>query len=113
MTDQFKLIEKTVCEYLGVDPILLKAKTRKREIKEARQYVYYFCKTIFGGTDGKQGQMSQSWIASHYHQDHCSVIHAHKTIETSGNGYRADRERLKDLTELVNNAIAARKNRCR
>jgi chromosomal replication initiation ATPase DnaA len=65
-------IEKSVCEELDLKPEQLKQKTRKREIVIARQLSMYFQR--------KHTKDSLSVIGGQYNKDHCTVLHAYKTV---------------------------------
>lgn len=66
-------IQKVVCDYFNLPIELLKSKTRKREVVQARQIAMYFAK-----------QMTKSSLASigaHTGgKDHATVLHACKTV---------------------------------
>jgi chromosomal replication initiator protein len=67
-------IQKVVAEFFKVSPELLKAKTRKKEVVEARQIAMYFAK--------KYTLLSLKSIGHHFGgRDHSTVIHAITTIE--------------------------------
>ena len=66
-------IQKIVAEHLHVDVELLKAKTRKRMIVQARQIAMYFAKQLT--------QHSLKAIGLHFGgRDHSTVIHALQTV---------------------------------
>ena len=66
-------IQKTVCDYYGLEIESLQSKTRKREIVQARQIAMYFSKTLTNS--------SLSMIGSKIgKKDHATVLHACKTI---------------------------------
>jgi chromosomal replication initiator protein len=66
-------IQKVVCDYFDMPIDLLKSKTRKREIVQARQLTMYFAK-----------QLTKSSLASIGAQcgnkDHATVLHACRTV---------------------------------
>lgn len=66
-------IQKVVCDYFDLPIELLKSKTRKREVVQARQIVMYFAKS-----------MTKSSLASIGAQcggkDHATVLHACRTV---------------------------------
>ncbi len=66
-------IQKVVCDYFDMPVELLKSKTRKREIVQARQLTMYFAK-----------QLTKSSLASIGAQcgnkDHATVLHACRTV---------------------------------
>lgn len=66
-------IQKTVCNYYGLEIDSLQSKTRKREIVQARQIAMYFSKNLTNS--------SLSVIGSKIgKKDHATVLHACKTI---------------------------------
>ena len=66
-------IQNIVAEHLSVDVELLKAKTRKRMIVQARQIAMYFAKQLT--------QHSLKSIGVHFgNRDHSTVIHALQTV---------------------------------
>ncbi len=67
-------IQRLVCEYFGIEEDLVRAKTRKREVVQARQVAMYFCK--------KLTQHSLKTIGLHFGgRDHSTVIHANQSVE--------------------------------
>ncbi len=67
-------IQRTVCEYFRIPQDLVKAKTRKREVVQARQLAMYFCKQFT--------KHSLKTIGLHFGgRDHSTVIHANQTVE--------------------------------
>jgi len=67
-------IQQLVCEYFGIAPDLVRSKTRKREIVQARQVAMYFCKQFT--------QHSLKSIGLHFGgRDHSTVIHACQSVE--------------------------------
>ncbi len=69
-----EVIQKTVAEYFNIPDDLLRAKTRKKEIAEARQICMYLTKEILGS--------SLKTIGLHFGgRDHSTVIYACKLVE--------------------------------
>jgi chromosomal replication initiator protein len=67
-------IQKVVCDYFDIDPKVLHARTRKREIVQARQIAMYFSKNMTNA--------SLSTIGSEIGgKDHSTVLHAYKTVK--------------------------------
>lgn len=66
-------IQKVVCDYFNMPVELLKSKTRKREIVQARQIAMFFAKSL-----------TKSSLATIGHniggKDHATVLHACKTV---------------------------------
>ena len=67
-------IQKIVCDYFELPLELLKSKTRKREVVQARQLAMYFSKQFT--------KSSLSNIGMHCGgKDHATVLHAVKTVD--------------------------------
>ena len=67
-------IQAVVCEYLGIPEDLVRARTRKREVVQARQVSMYFSKEITNH--------SLKTIGLHFGgRDHSTVIHAVRSVE--------------------------------
>ncbi len=67
-------IQRIACEYFSIPEDAVRAKTRKREIVQARQVAMYFCKQMT--------QHSLKTIGLHFGgRDHSTVIHAKQSIE--------------------------------
>jgi chromosomal replication initiator protein len=67
-------IQQIVCEYFRIPPDQVRAKTRKREVVQARQVAMYFCKHFT--------QHSLKSIGLHFGgRDHSTVIHAIQSVE--------------------------------
>ncbi|MBI5464848.1 MAG: chromosomal replication initiator protein DnaA [Ignavibacteriales bacterium] len=67
-------IQHSVCEHFNIPEDLLRAKTRKQEIVEARQAAMYLAKELTSS--------SLKTIGLHFGgRDHSTVIHAYQTIE--------------------------------
>lgn len=69
----FEMIAQGVASHFKVDVDLLFAKTRKREVSDARQMVMYMAK--------KHGKMSLTQIGAHLSRNYATVIHGCKNIE--------------------------------
>lgn len=66
-------IQKLVCDYFGISIDMVKSKTRKREIVQARQISMYFAKDLT--------KSSLKTIGMHFGgRDHSTVIHACQTV---------------------------------
>lgn len=89
-------IELLVCDFFGVELRLLKAKTRKREIVQARQITMHLSK-IFT-------KHSLKTIGIHFGgRDHTTVIHSCQTVKDlmdSDNVYKAIVESLIEKMEI-------------
>ena len=67
-------IQRVVCEYFNIPEDLVRAKTRKREVVQARQVAMYFSKQLT--------QHSLKTIGLHFGgRDHSTVIHANQSVE--------------------------------
>ncbi|HEU4718836.1 MAG TPA: helix-turn-helix domain-containing protein, partial [Bacteroidia bacterium] len=68
-------IQKVVCDYFDLPIELLKSKTRKREVVQARQIAMYFAKNMT--------KSSLATIGMHCGgKDHATVLHACRTVNT-------------------------------
>lgn len=66
-------IQKMVCDYFKINVDLMKSKTRKREVVQARQIAMYFAKNLT--------KSSLATIGAHCGgKDHATVLHACKTV---------------------------------
>lgn len=66
-------IQKVVCDYFDMPIELLKSKTRKREIVQARQLSMYFSKQLTKSSLASIGQQCGN-------KDHATVLHACRTV---------------------------------
>jgi chromosomal replication initiator protein len=67
-------IQRLVCDYFSIEEDLVRAKTRKREVVQARQVAMYFSKQLT--------QHSLKTIGLHFGgRDHSTVIHANQSVE--------------------------------
>ena len=67
-------IQRVVCEQLRIPEDLIRAKTRKQEIVNARQIAMYLSKELTNS--------SLKTIGLHFGgRDHSTVIHAYQTVE--------------------------------
>lgn len=82
--NNFKIIESTVCEALGVTPDALRSKCRKRELAECRFWIWYFSRMYT--------RMSLIKMGAEYQRDHSTVIYGLSVIDAlrSHNGYEAN-----------------------
>ena len=83
-------IQKVVCDYFDMPVELLKSKTRKREIVQARQLAMFFAK-----------QLTKSSLASIGAQcgnkDHATVLHAVRTVNNLSETDKRFRTYVDDL----------------
>lgn len=75
-------IQKIVCDYFGLTIDMLKSKTRKREIVQARQIAMYFSKKMTQSSLAGIGAVCGG-------KDHATVLHACRTVE---NLYETDKQ---------------------
>ena len=66
-------IQKVVCDYFDIPIELMKSKTRKREIVQARQLAMYFSKQLTKNSLANIGMHCGN-------KDHATVLHACKTV---------------------------------
>lgn len=67
-------IQRIVCDYLNIEEDLVRARTRKREIVQARQVGMYFSKQLT--------KHSLKTIGLHFGgRDHSTVIHAIRSVK--------------------------------
>jgi chromosomal replication initiator protein len=83
-------IQKTVCDYYGLEMESLQSKTRKREIVQARQIAMYFSKNLTNSSLSAIG----SKIGK---KDHATVLHACRTIS---NLIETDRDLKNQIREI-------------
>ena len=80
-----------VCEYFTIGVDLVKSKTRKREIVQARQISMYFAKDLT--------KASLKTIGMHFGgRDHSTVIHACQTVNDL---METDKKFKSDVEELT------------
>jgi chromosomal replication initiator protein len=88
-------IQKVVCDYFDLPIELLKSKTRKREIVQARQIAMYFAK--------KMTKSSLANIGLHCGgKDHATVLHACRTVNNLSETDKHFRRYLDDLDKKLN-----------
>ncbi|MFB6258464.1 MAG: helix-turn-helix domain-containing protein, partial [Flavobacteriales bacterium] len=66
-------IQKVVCDYFDLPIELLKSKTRKREVVQARQIAMYFAKQLTRSSLANIGSYCGG-------KDHATVLHACRTV---------------------------------
>jgi chromosomal replication initiator protein len=67
-----KGLDQVIADQFGIDPTMMRIKTRKREVVEARQFAIWYRFRCLGHT--------AEVAAGTYGQDHSSAIHASKTV---------------------------------
>ena len=87
-------IQKIVCDYFDLPIELLKSKTRKREVVQARQIAMYFAK--------KMTKSSLANIGMHCGgKDHATVLHACRTVNNLQETDKQFRGYLEDLEKKL------------
>jgi chromosomal replication initiator protein len=87
-------IQKVVCDYFDLPIELLKSKTRKREIVQARQIAMFFAK--------KMTKSSLANIGAHCGgKDHATVLHACRTVNNLQETDKHFRKYLEDLEKKL------------
>ncbi|TVR41562.1 MAG: chromosomal replication initiator protein DnaA [Cryomorphaceae bacterium] len=87
-------IQKVVCDYFDLPIELLKSKTRKREVVQARQIAMYFAK--------KMTKSSLANIGLHCGgKDHATVLHACRTVKNLTETDKNFRKYLEDLEKKL------------
>lgn len=88
-------IQKVVCDYFELPLELLKSKTRKREVVQARQLAMYFSKTLT--------KSSLSHIGLHCGgKDHATVLHACRTVNNLIETDKKFRSYVSDIQKRIN-----------
>lgn len=88
-------IQKVVCDYFELPLELLKSKTRKREVVQARQLAMYFSKTLT--------KSSLSHIGLHCGgKDHATVLHACRTVNNLIETDKKFRSYVTDIQKRIN-----------
>lgn len=83
-------IQRVVCEYFSIPEDLVRGKTRKQEIVNARQIAMYLAKELTNS--------SLKTIGLHFGgRDHSTVIHAYQSVEDQ---MRLDQKYLANVTQL-------------
>src|SRR5690554_2542865 len=87
-------IQKVVCDYFNLPIELLKSKTRKREVVQARQIAMYFAK--------KMTKSSLANIGMHCGgKDHATVLHACRTVNNLRETDKQFRKYVNDLDKKL------------
>jgi chromosomal replication initiator protein len=88
-------IQKVVCDYFELPLELLKSKTRKREVVQARQLAMYFSKALT--------KSSLSHIGLHCGgKDHATVLHACRTVNNLIETDKKFRSYVSDIQKRIN-----------
>jgi chromosomal replication initiator protein len=87
-------IQKIVCDYFDLPIELMKSKTRKREVVQARQIAMYFSK--------RMTKSSLANIGAHCGgKDHATVLHACKTVNNLIETDKTFRQYINDLEKKI------------
>ena len=87
-------IQRLVCEYFSIEEDLVRAKTRKREVVQARQVAMFFCKQLT--------QHSLKTIGLHFGgRDHSTVIHANQSVENQIDTDPKFREMIEEIRHKI------------
>jgi chromosomal replication initiator protein len=83
-----------VCEYFDIAEDLVRAKTRKREVVQARQVAMFFAKQLT--------QHSLKTIGLHFGgRDHSTVIHANQSVENQIETNPKFREMIDEISHKI------------
>ena len=90
-------IQRTVCDYFSIPEDLIRAKTRKQEIVNARQVAMYLAKELTN--------CSLKTIGLHFGgRDHSTVIHAYQSVEDQmriDQKYQANVEQIRRRLQML------------
>ena len=87
-------ISKVVCDYFNMPVDVLQAKTRKREIVQARQIAMYFSKSLTKYSLASIGAQIGS-------KDHATVLHACKTVNNLKDTDKNFRQYVEDIEKKL------------
>lgn len=87
-------IQKVVCDYFDLPIELLKSKTRKREVVQARQIAMYFSKTMTKSSLANIGMHCGG-------KDHATVLHACRTVNNLMETDKRFRSYIDDLGKKI------------
>jgi len=92
-------IQRTVCDQLHIPEDLIRAKTRKQEVVNARQIAMYLAKELTNS--------SLKTIGLHFGgRDHSTVIHAYQTVEDSMNTDAKQKALVQQLRSKLENRMS-------
>lgn len=87
-------IQRLVCEYFDIPEDMVRAKTRKREVVQARQVAMFFAKQLT--------QHSLKTIGLHFGgRDHSTVIHANQSVENQVETDPSFREIIDEIAHKI------------
>jgi chromosomal replication initiator protein len=88
-------IQKVVCDYFNLPIDVMKSKTRKREVVQARQIAMYFAKQLT--------KSSLATIGAHCGgKDHATVLHACRTVNNLMDTDKKFRHYIQELDKKIN-----------
>lgn len=87
-------IQKVVCDYFDLPIELLKSKTRKREVVQARQIAMFFAKKMTKSSLAKIGMQCGG-------KDHATVLHACRTVSNLSETDKQFKQYLYDLDKKL------------
>ena len=87
-------IQKVVCDYFDLPIELMKSKTRKREVVQARQIAMYFSKKMTKSSLANIGMYCGG-------KDHATVLHACRTVNNLAETDKHFRTYLADLEKKL------------
>jgi chromosomal replication initiator protein len=91
-------IQRVVCRELGIPEDLIRAKTRKQEVVNARQIAMYLAKELTNS--------SLKTIGLHFGgRDHSTVIHAYQTVEDSMSNDQKQRSLVQQVRSKLENGM--------
>lgn len=85
----FEIVTEKVCEYYGIEQDQIYAKSRKREVADARQMIMYLAK--------KHAKMALKAIGSRLNRTHATVLHGCRNVEER---LPIDRQLAEDLQKI-------------
>jgi len=88
-------IKNTVCDYFNMPPPLIQIKTRKREIKDVRQIIHYFCKEYSKASLATIGREIGG-------KDHATVLHSCKTVNNLKDTDAEYRRNIEEIDRSIN-----------
>ena len=88
-------IQKVVCDYFNLQMDVLKSKTRKREVVQARQIAMYFAKTLTKSSLASIGMQCGG-------KDQATVLHACKTVNNLMDTDKNFKAYVDDLNKKIN-----------
>jgi len=87
-------ISKTVSEYFGMSTELLQAKTRKREVVQARQIAMFFSKNLTKSSLSSIGAQIGK-------KDHATVLHACRTVNNLKDTDKSFRQSIEEIEQKL------------